>query len=128
PLSAVVIGLGVAAVCYWALNKRITWGLDDTLDAFSVHGVGGIFGALMTGVLASRAVNPGGADGLLYGNPEQLAVQALAVVVTMAFSAVVTFVLLKLVDATIGIRAAEEHESEGLDLVEHGEKGYHEII
>ena len=127
PLSAVVIGLGVSVVCYWTLNQRIKWHLDDTLDAFSVHGVGGIFGALMTGVLATRSVNPAGGDGLLYGNPHQLLVQCAAVASTIAFSALVTFLLLKFIGATMGIRSIDEHQSEGLDLVEHGEKGYHEL-
>ncbi len=73
------IGLGASGICYWALNQRIKLGLDDTLDAFSIHGVGGIFGALATGVFATKAVNPGGANGLLYGNPKLLAIQAAAV-------------------------------------------------
>jgi Amt family ammonium transporter len=72
PLGALCIGFGASAVCYWALNQRIKWNLDDTLDAFSVHGVGGIFGALATGVFACKAVNSGGANGLLYGNPRQV--------------------------------------------------------
>ena len=127
PLAAVVIGFGVSGICYWTLNHRIKWHLDDTLDAFSVHGVGGIFGALMTGVFATRSVNPAGGDGLLYGNPGQLLVQCAAVGSTIAFSALVTFVLLKVIGATMGIRSTDENQSEGLDLVEHGEKGYHEL-
>jgi ammonium transporter, Amt family len=127
PVSAVVIGLGVAGVCYWVVNQRIKWGLDDTLDAFSVHGVGGIFGALMTGVLATRSVNPGGADGLLYGNPAQLLVQGAAVLATIVFAAGVTYILLKIIGATSGIRSNEEHQFEGLDVIEHGEKGYHQL-
>jgi Amt family ammonium transporter len=128
PLAAIAIGLGVAAVCYWALNKRIALNLDDTLDAFSVHGVGGIFGALMTGVFASRAVNPGGNDGLVNGNPSLVLVQGAAVLATIVFSAIVTYVLLKVLGATMGIRSDEAQQTEGLDLVEHGEKGYHELI
>jgi len=127
PLAAMVIGLGVSGVCYWTLNHRIKWHLDDTLDAFSVHGIGGIFGALMTGVFATRSVNPAGGDGLLYGNPGQFFVQCAAVGSTIAFSALVTFVLLKVIGATMGIRSNDENQSEGLDLVEHGEKGYHEL-
>jgi Amt family ammonium transporter len=127
PLAAVVIGLGVSGICYWTLNHRIKWHLDDTLDAFSVHGVGGIFGALMTGVFATRSVNPTGGDGLLYGNPGQLLVQCAAIGSTIAFSALVTFVLLKVIGSTMGIRSNDENQSEGLDLVEHGEKGYHEL-
>ena len=127
PVGAIIIGLGVSALCYWALNQRIKWGLDDTLDAFSVHGVGGIFGALMTGVLATKSVNPAGNDGLLYGNPSLLWTQCIAVVVTIAFAGSVTFVLLKLVNLKLKIRADDEHQSEGLDLVEHGEQAYHEL-
>jgi Amt family ammonium transporter len=128
PMGAVVIGLGVSGLCYWILSKRVEWGLDDTLDAFSVHGVGGIFGALMTGLLATKAVNPAGNDGLLAGNPGQLWTQTVAVLATIAFSALVTFALITLLKHTVGLRAQEEQEYEGLDLVEHGEKGYHEII
>ncbi len=127
PLSAMAIGLGVSGLCYWAVTQRIKWNLDDSLDAFSVHGVGGIFGALMTGVLATKSVNEAGNNGLLYGNPSQLWIQFIGVAATAAFAALVTFVLLKAIDATMGIRSRDEHEHEGLDLVEHGEKGYHEI-
>jgi Amt family ammonium transporter len=128
PMGAVVIGLGVAGVCYWVLTRRVAWGLDDSLDAFSVHGVGGIFGALMTGVLATTTVNPAGANGLFYGNPSLLWVQFVGVVSTIAYSAAVTFVLLKVIGAVTSIRSSDEHQHEGLDLVEHGEKGYHELI
>ena len=128
PLAAVVIGFGVAGTCYWVLNRRIKWKLDDTLDAFSVHGVGGIFGALMTGVLATKAVNSDGNDGLIHGNPMLLLIQLIAVLSTIALAALVTFLLLKFIDATIGIRSNDADQSEGLDLVEHGEKGYHELI
>ena len=127
PLGAVAIGLSVSGVCYWALNQRMKWNLDDTLDAFSVHGVGGIFGALATGILATRSVNPAGNDGLLQGNPSLFFTQCLAVAATIAYSALVTFGLLKLIDLTIGIRSDDESQHEGLDLVEHGEKGYHEL-
>lgn len=128
PVAAIFIGLGVAGVCYWALTQRVKWGLDDSLDAFSVHGVGGIFGALMTGVFATTAVNAAGNNGLLYGNPSLLWIQFVGVVATILFSAVVTFVVLKLIDLTMGIRSSNEHQHEGLDLVEHGEKGYHELV
>jgi len=128
PLGAVAIGLGASGVCYWTVNQRIKWKLDDTLDAFSVHGVGGIFGALATGVFATRAVNPAGADGLLSGNPSQLGIQALGVVATAAFSALVTWALLTMINRLVPLRSTEEHEFEGLDLVEHGERAYHEIV
>jgi len=128
PLGAMVIGLGVASVCYWAVTQRMKWNLDDSLDAFSVHGVGGMFGALMTGVLATKAVNAAGNNGVLYGNVSLLWIQFVGVVATAAFAALVTFLLLKILDRTMGIRSSDEHQHEGLDLVEHGEKGYHEII
>ena len=127
PMSAVAIGLGVSGLCYWILTKRIQWGLDDTLDAFSVHGVGGIFGALMTGVFATKAVNAAGGDGLLAGNPALLWTQVIAVSATILFSAGVTFVLIFAIKHAVGIRPSRDHEVEGLDLVEHGEKGYHEL-
>lgn len=128
PLGAVAIGLGVSAVCYWAVNQRMKWKLDDSLDAFSVHGVGGIFGALMTGVFATKAVNAAGNDGVLYGNVSLLWIQFVGVIATAAFAAIVTFVLLKIINTTMGVRSSDEQQHEGLDLVEHGEKGYHEIV
>ncbi len=128
PVGAIVIGLGVSGVCYWSLNQRIKWNLDDSLDAFSVHGIGGIFGALMTGVLATKSVNEAGNNGAFYGNVSLLWVQLVGVVATAAFAGIVTFVLLKVIDKTIGIRSTEEQQHEGLDLVEHGEKGYNELI
>ena len=127
PLGAILIGLGVSGICYWALNKRIQWGLDDSLDAFSVHGIGGIFGALMTGVLATASVNAGGANGLLNGNVALFFYQLIAVVATIAYSGGVTFVLLKVLRLTMPLRSEDDHQREGLDLVEHGEKGYHEL-
>jgi len=128
PLGAVAIGLGASSVCYWTVNQRIKWKLDDTLDAFSVHGVGGIFGALATGIFATRTVNPAGAHGLLEGNVNLLGIQALGVVATAAFSALVTWGLLTVIGRLVPLRSTEEHEFEGLDLVEHGERAYHEIV
>lgn len=127
PLGAVLIGVGVSGLCYWILTKRVQWGLDDSLDVFSVHGVGGMFGALMTGVLATTAANPSGANGLLYGNPSLLWIQFIGVVATIAYSVIVTFVLIKAISFVTAIRSSDEHQHEGLDLVEHGEKGYHEL-
>ena len=127
PLGAMAIGFGVSGICYWALNQRIKWKLDDTLDAFSVHGVGGIFGALATGLLATTSVNPAGADGLFYGNPKLLLIQLVATVATAAFAGGVTFLLITVLKRTMGIKSHEQDQDEGLDLVEHGEKGYHEL-
>ncbi|HHK42749.1 MAG TPA: ammonium transporter, partial [Planctomycetaceae bacterium] len=102
-------------------------GYDDSLDAFGVHGIGGTLGAILTGIFATRAVAPNYADGLLYSVSEGgplLVGQIVAVVVTAVFSIVVTLVLLKVIDATIGLRVSQEDEMRGLDLSEHGEEGY----
>ncbi|QND83266.1 Ammonium transporter [Chromobacterium vaccinii] len=112
--GALIIGLAAGAVCFWgATGLKHMLGYDDSLDAFGVHGVGGILGALLTGVFAVKDI--GGADG-------SLAIQALGVGVTIAYCGIVTFILLKLVDILLGLRVAEDEEREGLDLVLHGER------
>ncbi|QRO35331.1 ammonium transporter [Chromobacterium violaceum] len=112
--GALAIGLAAGVVCFWgATGLKHMMGYDDSLDAFGVHGVGGILGALLTGVFAVKDI--GGADG-------SLATQALGVGVTIAYCGVVTFILLKLVDIVLGLRVAEDEEREGLDLVLHGER------
>ncbi len=122
--SSALIGLASGAVCYGAVLLKERWHYDDSLDAFGVHGVGGILGALLTGVFATRAVNPEGGDGLLAGNPMLLAKQVAAVLIVGAYSAAVTWVLLKLVDRLVGLRVSEDDEREGLDETQHGESGY----
>ncbi|MDE3056617.1 MAG: ammonium transporter [Bacteroidota bacterium] len=124
PLSALVIGLSVGVLCYFAVGVKTRLGYDDSLDAVGVHGVGGTFGALATGLFASKLVNPGGNDGLVFGNPSLLGVQALSVVAAIAYSFAATWIILKLLDVTIGIRVKEQEEGEGLDLSQHGESGY----
>jgi Amt family ammonium transporter len=124
PMSALVIGAIAGVVCFAACTLKPRFGYDDALDVVGVHCVGGITGALLTGVLASKAVNPDGADGLLFGNPAQLGIQAVAVGVTLIFCFVGAFVLLKIVDAVIGLRVYEEDEIVGLDLSQHGETAY----
>jgi Amt family ammonium transporter len=124
PLSALLIGIGVGVLCYFAVSWKNRLGYDDSLDAFGVHGVGGTWGALATGLFASQAINAAGKNGLFYGNPAQLGVQALGVLATIVYAVVVTFVLLKVVDALMGLRVSEEQESEGLDLSQHGEAAY----
>jgi Amt family ammonium transporter len=99
-------------------------GYDDSLDVVGIHGVGGVFGILATGVFASKAVNAAGADGLLYGNAAQLGIQAVMVVAVAAFSVVGTWVILKVVDASVGLRVSPEDESTGLDLSQHDERAY----
>ncbi|MBN1303406.1 MAG: ammonium transporter [Anaerolineales bacterium] len=125
PLAALVIGATAAPVSYFTIKLvREKFGLDESLDVFACHGMGGLWGALMTGLFASSAVNSAGADGLLYGNPAQFGIQALSVVIMVLFSFSVTFALAKILDATIGLRVSEQEELVGLDISEHGEKAY----
>jgi Amt family ammonium transporter len=123
-LAALAIGALSACVSYAAIQIRSRTRLDDALDVFSCHGLAGTAGALLTGVFASKLVNPAGADGLLAGNPGQIAVQLLAVIATVVFAAVGTAVILKVVQATLGVRAGVHEEMAGLDLSEHGEEAY----
>ncbi len=124
PLPAIVIGLVAGAVCYAGVLLKWRLRYDDSLDVVGVHGVGGITGALLTGVFATTAVNAAGANGLLYGNPGQLVIQLIAVVVTAVYSFGVSYVLLRVVDATVGLRVSAEEESVGLDLSQHSEASY----
>ncbi len=123
PMSAIVLG-GLAAIpSYFALLWRAKTSLDDSLDVVAAHGVGGTFGALLTGVLAQKALN-GVADGLLFGNPGQLAIQAAAVAVAWVYSGVVSFALLKIVAAVFPLLASDADQAIGLDLSMHGEEAY----
>jgi len=121
---AIAIGAGAGAFCYMAVQLRHRLHLDDTLDVVGVHGVGGAWGALATGIFATVAVNSAGANGLIHGNPGQLGAQALAVVVTLAYSLVVTLLILRVLDLVLGLRVSEEDEKLGLDLSQHGERAY----
>jgi len=123
--GAIGIGLGAGVICYLFVSfVKEKLGYDDALDAFGVHCVGGIWGALATGLWATTTVNSAGANGLFYGNPAQFIIQLKAVAITVAYSGVVSFVLLKLVDKVIGLRATEQSERIGLDLTDHRETGY----
>jgi Amt family ammonium transporter len=124
PMSAIVIGLGAGVLCYLAVLAKVKLGYDDSLDVVGVHCVGGVWGALATGLFASKVVNAAGADGLFFGNPQQMLIQALAVAVTLVFSFVVSWALLKILDATMGLRISTEEEMAGLDISEHQEAGY----
>ncbi len=124
PLAALVIGLAVGAVCYYGIGIKNIFDFDDSLDAVGVHGVGGIFGALATGILASRAINAAGADGLLLGNSALLGVQAVSILAVVLYSFSVTWILLKVLDKIMGVRVTAEEESVGLDLSQHEESGY----
>jgi len=134
PMAALFIGLAAGVFCYLMVAKvKARVGYDDSLDAFGVHGAGGTLGALLTGVFASSAVNPifknaqGSTlpSGALEGNAHQLLNQFVGVVIAWALAAVGTLIILKIVDATVGLRVSEEHEIQGLDLSQHGEEGYY---
>ena len=124
PIPALVIGFAAGAVCYIALNIKGRLGYDDSLDAFGVHGVGGILGTIATGLFASKLINPAGADGLFFGNSGTLVVQLIAITVTAVYSFVVTAIMLKLLEKTVGVRVDDEAEVVGLDITQHGESGY----
>jgi len=124
PMPALVIGMLAGAICYIALNMKGKLGYDDSLDAFGVHGVGGILGTLGAGLFAEKMINPSGADGLFFGNPHQFLVQVMAIAVVAVYSFVLSLVLLKLIGWTIGLRVTEEEEMMGLDLSQHEESGY----
>ncbi|MCA2983773.1 MAG: ammonium transporter [Gemmatimonas sp.] len=125
PLSALLMGALAAPFSFAALHYRPKTRLDDTLDVFACHGVAGIMGAVLTGVFASKAVNPAGADGLLHGNPSLIGVQLLAVVATIAFAAVASVIILYALQAVMSLRVPVEVEVQGIDLAEHGEEAYH---
>ncbi len=125
PLSAVAIGLLGGVICYLSVSVvKAKLGYDDSLDAFGVHGVGGAWGALATGLFASKAVNEAGADGLFFGNAAQFTNQLIGVVASCLFAAVMTFVIIKLIGLVMDLRVSEAQEMQGLDLSEHGERGY----
>jgi len=124
PPAALAIGLVAGVLCYSAVMLKVKFSYDDSLDVVAVHGVGGILGTLATGLFATVAVNAGGSNGLFYGNPRQLAIQALAVGVILVYSFVATYGILKLLDKTMGLRVTDEEEVMGLDLSQHGEAGY----
>jgi ammonium transporter, Amt family len=124
PMPAIIIGVGGGIICYAAVRMKPKFGYDDALDVVGIHGVGGSWGALATGLFASVAVNTGGANGLLYGNPAQLLTQAIAVAASISFAFIGSLVLLKITEATVGLRVDDDAERMGLDLSEHDENAY----
>ena len=119
-MPALGISLGAGAICYAAVQVRIRIGLDDSLDVVGVHGVGGAWGAIAVGLFAAF----GGAEGLFKGNAEQLVDQIVAVAGTIAYSFIVTYLILRVLDATMGLRVSEDDEIVGVDVTEHGERAY----
>ncbi len=124
PVSSIIIGGLAGTICYAGIMLKSKVGYDDSLDVVGIHCVGGTWGALATGLFASKAINPAGFNGLFFGNPGQLWTQFIAVAVTMIFAFVMTLIILKLVDNLIGLRLAEGDEERGLDISMHNETGY----
>jgi Amt family ammonium transporter len=124
-IPAIIIGIVAAGICYVFVTViKPKLGYDDSLDAFGVHGIGGIVGALLTGVFASKLINPAGNDGLLFGNPAQFLIQAKATLVTVVYSTIMTIIIFKVVDLLVGMRVSDKEESMGLDLSQHRESAY----
>lgn len=123
PVSAIIIGAVAGIVCYLAVVAKNRFGYDDSLDVVGVHGVGGSWGAIATGLFASAAINPDGA-GLIAGNAAQLWPQIVSVIGTIVYAGVITWIILKIIDATMGLRVSDEDEQMGLDLSQHNESGY----
>jgi Amt family ammonium transporter len=124
PWAALVIGLTTSLFCYVGVVAKNRFGYEDSLDVVGIHGVGGTWGVLATGLFASKAINAAGNDGLLFGNASLLGIQALSLVSALVYSFVVTWIILKILDKTMGLRVSEDHEVSGLDLSQHGEAGY----
>jgi len=131
PMPALLIGFLAGIFCFWMVARvKNTFGYDDTLDAFGVHGAGGTLGAILTGVFATNLINDNPINGKLAplgwvdGNPMQVVNQGIAVLIAVSLAAVGTFIILKVCDALIGLRTNHEDEEMGLDLSQHGEEGY----
>ncbi len=124
PLAAIVIGAVAAIISYFALLFRMKTKIDDSLDVFACHGLGGIWGALATGIFANKLINPAGNNGLIYGNPAQFKIQVITVLVTVIYAFVITLLLAKIVDAVFGLRVKRVEEELGLDISQHAENAY----
>lgn len=122
PMAALIIGLLAGVICYAAVLMKGRFGYDDSLDVFGVHGIGGTLGALLTGVFAREMW--GGADGLIAGNFQQFLVQVYSVAATAVYAVIVSYIILKIIDVTIGLRVSNDDERQGLDTTQHGETGY----
>ncbi len=126
PVAAILIGSITAVVCFYAVSLKHKVLVDDALDTFPVHGIGGTVGAILTGVFATTAVNSAGKNGLFYGNPSQVVTQIIAVAIAYVVAGVGTLIILKIVEVTVGLRVKEETEFQGMDISEHGEEGYNQ--
>ncbi|WP_039656190.1 ammonium transporter [Clostridium tyrobutyricum] len=125
PLASILIGFIGGIICYSSVTfMKSKLGYDDALDAFGCHGVGGIWGGIATGIFAWKAINSGGANGLIHGNPKLVLIQIAAILATIVYSAVVTFIIIKIIKAVSGIRVSELDEQTGLDVTQHSEEAY----
>jgi ammonium transporter, Amt family len=124
PISSLIIGAMAGIICYGGILLKSKLGYDDSLDVVGIHGLGGTWGALATGLFASTLINPSGANGLFFGNPAQLWIQFVSVAATWIFAFVMTSIILKVVDWIVGLRVTEEEEERGLDISQHNETGY----
>ncbi|MBM4387860.1 MAG: ammonium transporter, partial [Deltaproteobacteria bacterium] len=124
PLSSIAIGVVAGVLSYIAISLKPRIGYDDAFDVFGIHAVGGTWGMLATGLFASREINPSGLDGLFHGNPPLLGIQAAAIIAAYIYVVIYTFVILKIVDWTIGLRVSGEDEIAGMDQTQHGERAY----
>jgi Amt family ammonium transporter len=124
PLSAILIGFITSFVCFYAVSFKHKLNVDDALDTYPVHGVGGTVGAILTAFFATAEVNANGKDGVLRGNFGELGVELAAIITAYVIAAAGTWIILKIIDATVGLRVKEEAEYQGLDINEHGEEGY----
>ena len=126
PMSALLIGIIASVCCFFAITLKIQLGIDDSLDTFPVHGVGGAVGVILTGIFATTTVNSAGKEGLIAGNPFQLLIQLGGVGITIVLSCLGTYIILKIVDAIWGLRIKPGDELQGMDISEHGEEAYGE--
>jgi Amt family ammonium transporter len=124
PMAAIIIGGLAAPISYYAIKLRQRSRLDESLDVWACHGMGGLWGALATGLFATKAVNPAGADGLFYDNPNQLVIQAVAAALAIVLAFAVTYAIATVLKRTIGLRVGDNEEEVGLDISEHGERAY----
>jgi ammonium transporter, Amt family len=124
PMAALAIGAAAGLLCYGGVMMKSALGYDDSLDVVGIHGVGGTWGALATGLFASTAINPDGADGLFFGNPAQLWLQFVSIIATAAFAFLSTLIILKVVDLACGVRMNGDDEERGMDITLHNETGY----
>ncbi len=128
PLAGIPIGIGAAVVCYYCMILRTKWRVDESLDVWAVHGMGGTWGALATGLFASAAVNSAGADGLFFGNALLLGKQLIGIVTVWAFAFGVSWVIAKVIDMLFGLRVSPAEETVGLDISQHGERAYGSLL